>query len=159
MAEERAQDLLWNSDFSVKIEMRGKQQLKYLPNYVYSVGLPEILMLPSVDGNAFELEENSVGQMSLTVRTDKDRLVIDEIFMILSGGVFDISIFFPKSTLMWEFKKCMLDRLKPCEFISKKKFDSPYNIELPICPKTAIYYGHGIRFICGEDEEGKKNGE
>ena len=156
MAEERAQDLLWNSDFSVKIEMRGKQQLKYLPNYVYSVGLPEILMLPSVDGNAFELEENSVGQ---TVRTDKDRLVIDEIFMILSGGLFDISIFSPKSTLMWEFKKCMLDRLKPCEFISKKKFDSPYNIELPICPKTAIYYGHGIRFICGEDEEGKKNGE
>ena len=100
MAEERAQDLLWNSDFSVKIEMRGKQQLKYLPNYVYSVGLPEILMLPSVDGNAFELEENSVGQMSLTVRTDKDRLVIDEIFMILSGGLFDISIFSPKSTLM-----------------------------------------------------------
>ena len=159
MAEERAQDLLWNSDFSVKIEMRGKQQLKYLPNYVYSVGLPEILMLPSVDGNAFELEENSVGQMSLTVRTDKDRLVIDEIFMILSSGLFDISIFSPKSTLMWEFKKCMLDRLKPSEFIPQKKFDIPYNIELPICPKTAIYYGHGIRFICGEDEEGKKNGE
>ena len=157
MAEARAQDLLWNSDFSVKIEMRGKQQLKYLPNYVYSVGLPEIQMLPSIDGCAFE--ENAVGSMTLTVRTDKDRQVIDEIFMILSGGLFDISIFSPKSTLMWEFKKCMLDRLKPCEFISKKKFDSPYNIELPICPKTAIYYGHGIRFICGEDEEGKKNGE
>lgn len=157
MAEERAQDLLWNSDFSVKIEMHGKQQLKYLPNYVYSVGLPEIQMLPSIDGNAFE--ENTVGVMTLTVRTDKDRQVIDEIFMILSGGLFDISVFSPKSTLMWEFKKCMLDRLKPCELISKKKFDSPYNIELPICPKTAIYYGHGIRFICGEDEEGKKNGE
>ena len=160
MVEERTQELLWNSDFSVKIEMRGKQQLKYLPNYIYAIRLPYIQLLPKIEDGDFDPETNAVGSMSLIVRTDKDRLVIDEIFMILSSGLFDISIYSPKTSLTWELKNCMVEGLNPCELVSKKKYDSPYNVELPISAQTVIYYGHGIRFICGEDEEqGKINGK
>lgn len=151
--QQQTQNLLWNSDFTVLIKMRGKQQLKYIPDYIFSVKLPSIQLLP-LDGQAgFDPETSSVGQMSLVVRTDKERNVVSEILAILASNWFDISVFSPKTQLAWEFKTCSLERFEPCELVSKKKYDSPYNIELPISVKTAIYYGHGVRFIYGADEK------
>lgn len=151
MSEEKPQNLLWNSEFRVDVSMVDKQPLKYIPQYIYGIKPPAIQLMPTDD--EFNPETGVFDSMSLTVRCDKDKLVVDEILSTLCTDWFDISLYAPKDTLVWEFKKCSLEKFVPYEFVSKKKYDSPYNIDLPITTKTVIYYGHGVKYIYGEDEE------
>lgn len=142
--------------FSLRFTFKDKPiTLKYIPDDIFSVELPEV----SVDDL---VNESSSKMLKLMIRSTEDGRVETELFDTLLNGVFDIDLSLTNpNKAIWKYLGCSVDKIGFSPLISRKSHANPFNYIVYVNVPVVVYNGDKqiIEFGSSTDKNETKEAE
>lgn len=129
--------LNWDNEFIVRFRLENNKTLKYIPNNIFSVDLPNITIT--------DLGENDVNKyIRITLRSSYDGSVENEVFDVLLRTSFDIDVSLSNPNVVaWQYNSCSIEDIEFTPLVDRKSKANPLNMILKIKVSQIVYTGSG----------------
>ena len=156
----------WDNKFSTRFKLTNGQMLKYIPDNIFMVELPDLKVENYADmGN----EDNVVSDkmLILTLRSTKDGYVEKELSDILMHTSFDFELSLSNPNKCHSiYKGCSVEKVKFSPLLNRPNKANPFNLIVYITVEQINYYasddvlsfGTLSNQSIGNDNEGVNNG-
>ncbi len=144
--KEKENNFNWDNDFSVRFKLNNENQLKYVPNNIFMIELPEMDMLNM--GNESEMDEKYV---DITFRTTKDKTVEQEVYSYLMNTPFNIEISLHNPNITdFELIDCFVSKIIYSPLIHRNK-SNYFNFKVRVKLSTMKVHQGDSTFLFGEE--------
>lgn len=120
----------WDNEFSVRFKMDKGNQLKYVPNSIFMMELPSLVMtdmagalvMSEMENISQEIELDNEKYLKLTLRCTKDKSVEKEVFSSLMNNKFNLEISLDNPNITeFEFNDCSVSKIEYAPLIRRQK--------------------------------------